>query len=157
MGNLAVACKAVVDINIMTGIRAFQVQEKPFLSRFLHPEAAAVAAAGIFLGDIRGQIRNGVINIHILMAVISVKLPVGRHRNPFCPFLPPRSVFRGSIIPEIPHSVQQNNPVVIFLLRCRRSRAGRDIKGSVRHGIYADRIQILMIILLHSCFPFRRF
>ena len=155
MRHLAVADEAAVHPHVETGIHALKIQECPRCFLLFFPlERSHVRTARVLIRHIRRIHRERVADIRILMVVMAIILPDGRHRNrlecrsvvSFCEKLLFYIVNTGKIA-EFPVAGKQEKAVrrLPVLHQILHAAGCRNVVGTVRHGIHMQVIEIFEI------------
>jgi hypothetical protein len=121
VGYLAVADKLPVDPDIIAGVDALKDEVFAHVGAvLLHDEIPDVCAGGIFERDIGRVVGEGVLHVGILMAIIAVALPDGRHRQPV----------EARDVAVFGHGIEKAAVIVDALL-------GTGVRGALREPIRA--------------------
>ena len=151
MGNLTVSRKRTVDPQVEAAVHALKAQSGLFLRLRLPDEAAGIQSAGILKGHIRRIKGNGIHDIGVLMAVISMALPHRRNRDRgFTHGLLNnilRHIQQALIIAEAPLAAEQEKPFRSGTLaaQCRLPAAKRNEIRMIGQGVDMQMLKTLMI------------
>ena len=154
-----------MSILIKAGIDSFKFKESPWNVLVLFKiEPMHIGAAGILLGHIRRIRREGIFEVGVLMAVISVILPDPRHRNfleagIFSVNIKVRQVKRllqiidAVIAAEFPFSVQHGDAVrcLPVFIEALQVTSCRNIISPVRHCSFMKNGQIFIMLGYDQC------